>query len=168
MKVGYVRVSTEDQSTDMQRAALERSGVDRIYEDVISGKTTSRDGLDACLDELNDGDTIVVWKLDRLGRNVLHLCELITGFKKRGITFVSLTEGFDLSTPIGIAMFQLMAVFAELERNNTSLRTKAALKNKRDNGVILGRPKGNQEWKSLGISKSAYYANRKRLASEIN
>jgi len=138
MKIGYMRVSTEDQSHDLQENALKAAGCDVIYSDTISGTTTSREGLDEALAALGEGDTLVVWKLDRLGRKATYLFDLVEGFGKRGIGFQSITESFDTTTPMGNAMFQMMGVFAELERNTISERTKEGLKAAKARGVRLG------------------------------
>ena len=135
MRYGYMRVSTDKQDTDLQLDALRRAGVpdECIYRDVISGKTTSREGLDEVLGLLNPGDELVVWKLDRLGRSAEHLFRMVKGMKDRNIKFVSLMEGMDISTTTGWAMFQLMGVFAEMERNLISDRVRAAVSVKRKN-----------------------------------
>lgn len=142
MKIGYARVSTDKQDHAMQIAALTGAGVAQadIFQDVISGTKTSREGLDACLARLAPGDVLYVWKLDRLGRSVLHLSSTIEDFRKKGIGFVSLTEGFDITTTMGKAMMGMLAVFAEMERNNTSERTKAKLRMLKEQGRRLGPP----------------------------
>lgn len=142
MKIGYMRVSTKLQDHALQHDALIAAGIDpaNIYKDVITGKTTTRAGLDACLARLETGDTLYVWKLDRLGRTVLHLAATIDDFRKHGIGFVSLTEGFDVSTTMGKAMMGMMAVFAEMERCTISERTKAGMAAVKSRGIRLGRP----------------------------
>lgn len=147
MKYGYVRVSTEKQDVDMQVDAMLKAGLTEgeIYRDIISGKITARDGLDGMLCNLKRGDTVYVWKLDRLGRKVSQLAALIDGFAEKGIHFVSLTEGFDVTSPAGKAMMGMAMVFAELERNNTSERTKAKLQLLKEQGRKLGRPPMYQE-----------------------
>lgn len=137
-QIGYMRISTEMQDHALQRAALERAGCVRIYEDVISGSTTSRDGLDACMAILQPGDTLVVWKLDRLGRKVINLYNLVDRLTSNGINFVSLTETLDTTTVAGRAMFGIMAVFAQMERETISMRVKAGLAVRKSNGKKLG------------------------------
>lgn len=139
-KVGYIRVSKKEQEVALQRDALEKAGCGRFYEDHASGKDMERDGLEACLAELQEGDTLVVWRLDRLGRNVVNLYDLIGKFEHRGITFVSLMDNFDMTTVMGRAMFGIMAVFAQMEREMIGQRTKAGLEARRARGGKLGRP----------------------------
>ncbi len=123
---GYARVSTDDQNLALQLNALRKTGCDEVFEDRISGKTTSRPALDRLLPQLRWGDTLAVWKLDRLGRGVLHLVALMEELRTRGVEFRSITEGMDTRTVMGRAMFQLVAVFAELERGqNTSASSRA-------------------------------------------
>src|ERR1039458_6052632 len=98
MRVGYARVSTQDQRLDVQQEALTRSGCDKLFEGTISGRVTDRRGLKRALDILREGDTFVVWKLDRLGRSVKQLVDLVSGFEQQGMNFVSLTDSLDTST----------------------------------------------------------------------
>jgi DNA invertase Pin-like site-specific DNA recombinase len=107
MVYGYARVSTEEQNLALQLDALTKAGCDEVFQDRISGRTTSRAGLDRLLAGLRMGDTLTVWKLDRLGRGVLHLVTLLEDFRARGIEFRSLTEGMDTRTTMGRAMFHL-------------------------------------------------------------
>lgn len=139
MKIGYMRVSTEDQDMTLQKAALERYGCDRIFSDQISGRITSREGLNAALAALKSGDTFVVWKLDRFARNTAQAMTAIDDFLKRKIGFVSITEGFDTTTPTGKAMAGMIAIFAELERSFISERTKAGLAAVKARGDRIGR-----------------------------
>ncbi|EKO9692253.1 recombinase family protein, partial [Salmonella enterica] len=101
MLIGYVRVSTNDQNTDLQRNALSCAGCERIFEDKISGTKSDRPGLKKLLRTLSAGDTLVVWKLDRLGRSMRHLVTLIEELRQRGVNFRSLTDSIDTSTPMG-------------------------------------------------------------------
>ncbi|PJF23528.1 MAG: DNA-invertase [Phototrophicales bacterium] len=140
MKIGYMRVSTEDQRHDLQEDALREAGCDVIYRDKITGRAESREGLDEALSVLSSGDELVVWKLDRLGRKARHLYGLVESLIERGVGFRSLTESFDVSTPMGKAMFQMMGVFAEFERNVNAERVVAGLESARQRGVRLGRP----------------------------
>ncbi|CES94504.1 site-specific recombinase [Salmonella enterica subsp. enterica serovar Typhi] len=108
MLIGYVRVSTNDQNTDLQRNALSCAGCERIFEDKISGTKSDRPGLKKLLRTLSAGDTLVVWKLDRLGRSMRHLVTLIEELRQRGVNFRSLTDSIDTSTPMGRFFFHVM------------------------------------------------------------
>lgn len=134
--VGYARVSTEDQNLDMQLDALRKAGVmdDNLYFEAKSGVSNKRPQLAMCWQDAREGDTVVVWKLDRLGRNVVQLYNRVAELRKRRIGFRSLTEGFDLGTPMGNAMFGMMAVFAQFERDQIGARTAAGMKALRDRG----------------------------------
>lgn len=134
--MGYARVSTEDQNLDMQLDALRKAGVmdDNLYFEARSGVSNRRPQLKMCWDDAREGDTVIVWKLDRLGRSVVQLYNRVNELKQRGIFFRSLTEGFDLGTPMGNAMFGMMAVFAQFERDQIGARTAAGMKALRDRG----------------------------------
>lgn len=140
MRVGYARVSTLDQNLDMQVDALEKAGCDRIYTEKMSGKKDDRPELQRCLDTLRDGDTLVVYKLDRLGRSTFKLLELTAGFERDGIDFVSIVDGIDTTTPVGRFFFRTMASIAELERDIIVERTQAGLQAARARGRVGGRP----------------------------
>src|SRR5688572_8172167 len=116
-KLGYARVSTLDQDPALQHDALTAAGCDRIFVDKASGKLASRPALDDLLEQLRPGDTVVVWRLDRLGRSLRHLLETVAGLEQRGVTFVSLTENIDTSTPGGRLVFHLFGALAEFERD---------------------------------------------------
>ena len=137
--IGYMRVSTHDQTHGLQEDALKKYGCDRIYSDTISGKTTNRVGLDEVLENLDSGDTLVVWKLDRLGRKTIHLLQTIEDLEERGVGFVSLMEGFDATTTAGKLMFQMMCACAEFERNNLRDRVIAGVRSAQARGVHCGR-----------------------------
>lgn len=139
MRIGYARVSTQDQRLDVQHEALTRSGCDKVFNDTMSGKIADRPGLQKALDILRDGDTFVVWKLDRLGRSVKQLVDLVSGFEAECINFVSLTDSIDTSTPAGRFFFHVMASLAEMEREATVERTRAGLEAARARGQIGGR-----------------------------
>lgn len=139
--IGYARVSTEDQDLSLQRAALIKFGVrpEHIYEEHASGKSMKRKALSMALRSMRSEDTIVVWKLDRLGRTLKGVLEVLEFIEKEGVNFVSLTESFDTSTPMGKAFLQFAMVMAELERNLISERTKAGIAQAKTRGVKFGQ-----------------------------
>lgn len=138
MLIGYVRVSTNEQNTALQRNALESAGCELIFEDKASGKQTERPGLKKVLRMLSRGDTLVVWKLDRLGRSMRHLVVLVEELRDRGINFRSLTDSIDTSTPMGRFFFHVMGALAEMERELIVERTRAGLDAARAEGRIGG------------------------------
>ena len=140
MLIGYARVSTDEQRLDLQRDALGEAGCDRIFEDRASGAQGTRPGLLQALSHLRNGDTLVVWKLDRLGRTTHQLIGLLEDFQARGVVLCSLQDGMDPSTVMGKAMFQIAAVFAEMERALLRERTRAGLSAARARGRKGGRP----------------------------
>lgn len=141
MKLGYARVSTQDQSLDLQIDALELYGCTKVFTDKVSGKTVSREGLDQTLEFLREGDTLAVWKLDRLGRSLPHLIEVVTSLKERGINFVSLQENIDTSSAVGNLIFHIFCSLAQFERELTRERVIAGLNAARARGKSGGRPK---------------------------
>ncbi len=152
MLIGYVRVSTNDQNTDLQRNALICAGCEQIFEDKLSGTRTDRPGLKRALKHLQKGDTLVVWKLDRLGRSMKHLISLVGELRERGINFRSLTDSIDTSSPMGRFFFHVMGALAEMERELIIERTMAGLAVARDKGRIGGRPPKltEDEWEQAG------------------
>ncbi|MGD6775253.1 recombinase family protein [Sutcliffiella horikoshii] len=140
MKIGYARVSTQDQNLNSQLDALEKAGCERIYTEKQSGKRDDRPELQRCLDALREGDTLVVYKLDRLGRSTFKLLELTAEFEKNGVDFVSIVDGIDTTTPVGRFFFRTMASIAELERDIIVERTQAGLQAARARGRVGGRP----------------------------
>jgi DNA invertase Pin-like site-specific DNA recombinase len=141
MLIGYARVSTDEQSVDLQIDALERAGCGRIYRDSgFSGVLRSRPALDEALACLKPGDTLVTWRLDRLGRSLAHLISLVSDLEKRGIAFKSLSEANYTSTASGRLQFHMMGALAEFERALISERTKAGMAAARSRGVQFGRP----------------------------
>ena len=139
MKYGYARVSTEDQNPAMQLAALKKDGCKKVFTDEVTGAHVKRPALTRCLKILQSGDTLVVWKLDRLGRSLRDLIAMLDGFKQEGIKFRSLTEAIDTETPTGRAMWQMIGVLAELERSLSVERTRAGVKAAQRRGVKFGR-----------------------------
>tara|TARA_R110000868_G_scaffold273336_1_gene532562 strand:- start:72 stop:452 length:381 start_codon:yes stop_codon:yes gene_type:complete len=125
MFVGYARVSTSDQNLDLQLSALKKIGCEKLYQDQMSGTKTNRPGLEMALEVLRENDTLVVWKLDRLGRTVKGLIELVNGLEKKNIHFKSITDNVDTSTPSGRFFFHVMASLAQMERELIAERTKA-------------------------------------------
>jgi DNA invertase Pin-like site-specific DNA recombinase len=139
--IGYARVSTVDQDPEMQIAALEQAGCESIFTEHASGADPDRPELAATLRYLRRSDTLVVWKLDRLGRSLKHLIQLVEGLAERGVAFRSLTEGFDTSTPGGELIFHIMGALAQFERTLIAERTRVALAERRAKGMQLGRKK---------------------------
>lgn len=146
MKIGYARVSTYDQNLDLQTDALTKAGCDKIVTDIISGVKADRPGLTELFKYLREGDTVVVWKLDRLGRSVTHLIELVTEINKRNAAFQSLQENIDTTSSMGKLIFHIFGAIAEFERNLIVERTNAGLKAARARGRLGGRrPVMNQK-----------------------
>ena len=144
MLVGYMRVSSDSdrQTTALQRDALIAAGVDarHLFEDKASGARDDRPGLKTCLDFLKAGDTLVVWKLDRLGRSLPHLLDIVAGLRDGGVAFRSLTEGMDTNTPHGELLFHIFGALAQYERALTRERVQAGLAAARRRGRRGGRP----------------------------
>src|SRR3989475_6944664 len=141
MKIGYCRVSTDDQNPDLQLAALKRAGCKRIFTDKATGAHVKRSQLAKCLASLQAGDMLVVWKLDRLGRSLRDLITLLDDLKARGVAFRSLTEAIDTATATGRAMWQMVGILAELERSLIQERTKAGRAAAKARGIKMGRKK---------------------------
>ena len=139
MKYGYARVSTEDQNPAMQLAALKKAGCKTVFKDEMTGAHVNRPALARCLRKLDTGDTLIVWKLDRLGRSLRDLITMLDDFRSKGIRFKSLTEAIDTETPTGRAMWQMIGVLAELERSLIVERTQAGIKAAKQRGVKFGR-----------------------------
>jgi DNA invertase Pin-like site-specific DNA recombinase len=139
MKIGYARVSTDEQNPDLQLAALRAAGCEKIFTDKASGGSVKRSELVKCLKALVAGDTLTVWKLDRLGRSLHDLIGLLDDLKERKVAFLSLTESIDTATPTGRAMWQMVGILAELERSLIQERTKAGRAAAVSRGVKMGR-----------------------------
>ena len=154
MLIGYARVSTQDQTLNLQKDALEKLGCTKIFTDTISGAKTERVGLSEALAYVRKGDTLVVWKLDRLGRSLPHLIETITELNKRGIGFKSITENIDTTTSGGKLVFHFFGALAEFERDIIRERTRAGLQAARSRGRLGGRPKA----KNLDTSRKVALA----------
>lgn len=153
MLVGYARVSTMDQNLELQFSALTQAGCGKIYEDRMSGIRAERPGLKLALEVLREGDTLVVWKLDRLGRSVKGLVDLVTELEKLGIQFKSLTDSIDTGTPAGRFFFHVMASLAQMERELTIERTRAGLIAARQQGRIGGRKRKMTDSKIASAKK---------------
>jgi DNA invertase Pin-like site-specific DNA recombinase len=147
MLIGYMRVSTADQNLDLQRDALTSGGCEKIFEDVGSGASDTRKGLAECIEYARSGDTLVVWKLDRLGRSLKHLVEVVGSLEKRKVGFKSLSESIDTTSDAGKLVFHIFASLAEFERGLIRERTNAGLKAARARGRKGGRPKTMDEKK---------------------
>lgn len=160
MLIGYARVSTQDQNLDLQIEALTKAGCKKVFEDKISGSRAERPGLAKALDLLREGDTLVVWKLDRLGRSVKNLADLVGELRQRDIQFKSLTDAIDTGTSSGRFFFHVMASLAQMERELTVERTRAGLAVARQ----LGRTGGRKRQMTDSKIKSA----KKLLANGIS
>lgn len=151
MLIGYARVSTEDQSLELQIQALTDAGCNKIFSDKKSGAQKVRKGLEDALSHLRPGDTLIVWKLDRLGRTVKQLVDLVSKLESDGINFKSLTNGIDTTNSAGRFFFHIMASLAQMERELISERTKAGL----EAGKRLGRLGGRRRLMTDGKIRSA-------------
>jgi DNA invertase Pin-like site-specific DNA recombinase len=151
MRIGYARVSSDDQTLNLQRDALKKAKCRQIYEEHASGKNTARPELEACFKSLREGDTLIVWRLDRLGRSLADLIRVTQELQARGIGFASLTEHIDTRSPTGKLVFHMFGALAEFERNLIRERTLAGLKAARARGRKGGRPKklGQKELKTI-------------------
>jgi DNA invertase Pin-like site-specific DNA recombinase len=141
MLIGYARISTQDQTLAPQRDALEKVGCEKIFTDRVSSTKEERKGLTEALSHLREGDTLVVWRLDRLGRSLRHLIDTITALGERGVGFKSLQENIDTTTSGGKLVFHIFGSMAEFEREIIRERTLAGLASARSRGRKGGRPK---------------------------
>jgi DNA invertase Pin-like site-specific DNA recombinase len=141
MRIGYARVSTTEQNLDLQRDALERAGCEKIFEDTASGGKVDRSGLERAREILRPGDVLTVWRLDRLGRSLKHLIEMMAELEGEGVGFQSVTEAIDTTTPGGKLVFHIFGALAEFERNLIRDRTYAGLAAARARGRKGGRRK---------------------------
>src|SRR5918998_1152186 len=155
MLIGYARVSTHDQTLNLQRDALAKAGCNKIFTDTASGAKAERKGLEEALNYVRKGDTLAVWRLDRLGRSLPHLITTLTGLEERGIGFKSLTENIDTTTSGGKLIFHIFGALAEFERNLIRERTNAGLIAARARGRIGGRPKALTS-RQVRIAQSLY------------
>jgi DNA invertase Pin-like site-specific DNA recombinase len=158
MKFGYARVSTHEQILDLQIDALKAAGCERIYQEKASGSKAERPELMRMLDQLRIGDTVIIWKLDRLGRSLAHLIKLVSDLEDQGVGLLSLNDPIDTTTPQGRLVFRIFASLAEFERDVIRERTMAGVASARRRGRLLGRPKGltkNAEQKAR-LAESLY------------
>lgn len=183
MLIGYARVSTTDQSLDLQTDALTKVGCERIFTDHMSGAKSERPGLAEALDYVREGDTLVVWRLDRLGRSVQHLIEVVSGLEARCVGFRVLQENMDTTTPGGKLVFHIFGALAEFERSLIRERTNAGLAAARARGRNGGRKKAlagkkldiaqalreqkdvpiAEACRTLGISRATFYRHTREL-----
>ncbi len=153
MKIGYARVSTADQNLELQTDALTKAGCEKVFTDQASGAKDDRRGLLSAIEFCREGDSLCVWKLDRLGRSLKHLIETINYLHERKIGFVSLQESIDTTTPGGKLVFHLFGALAEFERELIRERTNAGLASARARGRLGGRPKAISE-RQLQIART--------------
>jgi DNA invertase Pin-like site-specific DNA recombinase len=165
MLIGYMRVSTGEQSLDLQRDALCRVGCERLYEDVCSGRATERPGLAQSLEMARDGDALVVWKLDRIGRSLPHVVGLVGDLQKRGVGLKVLTGDVDTTTATGRLVFGIFATLAEFERDLIHERTMAGLAAGRARGRAGGRPRMMTKQKLKAAM--ALMADRENVARDV-
>ncbi len=157
MLIGYARVSTQDQTLDLQTDALNRAGCEKIFTDTTSGAKSERPGLQDAMNHLRAGDTLVVWRLDRLGRTLKHLIAMITELSDRGIGFRSLQENMDTTTSGGKLIFHIFGALAEFEREVIKERTNAGLQAARARGRLGGRPKlQSLDPKKIALARQLY------------
>lgn len=184
--IGYARVSTQDQNLELQREALEQAGCERIYTDQLSGTRTDRPGLTEALDYARTGDTLVIWKLDRLGRSMPHLVEMARDLEHREIHLRSITDQIDTTTTAGRFFFHVMAAMASMERDLIVERTNAGLEAARRRGRVGGRRRKMTDAKiasartllasgtpptdvaaSLGVSRATLYRHMSQTSTSV-
>jgi DNA invertase Pin-like site-specific DNA recombinase len=158
MTVGYARISTTDQTLNLQKDALAQAGCEQLFTDTMSGAKAERPGLTEALAFMRSGDVLVVWKLDRLGRSLKNLIELLTKLDERGVGFRSLTESIDTTTSSGKLIFHIFGALAEFERNLIRERTRAGLAAARARGRKGGRPRvaALSDAKKIALALSLY------------
>lgn len=168
MKIGYARISTKEQNLDLQIDALEKDGCERIYTEIMSGTKSERPKLQELVNNLRPGDVVVVWKLDRLGRSLKHLVELINQFIQQDVGLRSLNDHIDTTTPQGRLIFNIFASLAEFERDLIQERTTAGLAAARARGRLGGKPKGlSKQAESIACAAETLYKEGKLTVTEI-
>lgn len=155
MLVGYARVSTQDQNLDLQKDELTKAGCEKIFYDIASGAKSERTGLNEAIKYIREGDVLVVWKLDRLGRSLKHLIEIVSELEKEKVGFKSLRENIDTTSPGGRLIFHVFGALAEFERELIRERTNAGLSAARSRGRKGGRPKVMDE-KKVTMAKALF------------
>lgn len=169
MKFGYARISTKEQSLNLQIDALNKEGCEKIFSEVVSGAKSERSELTRLLEQVREGDIIVIWKLDRLGRSLKHLVSLVDSLMKRGVGLKSLNDPIDTISTQGRLIYNIFASLAEFERELLIERTQAGLKSARARGRLGGRRKGlSEEAKRKAVLAEALYAQGKQTISEIS
>lgn len=191
MKIGYARVSTKDQNVDLQIEALKKVGCEKIYQEKISGATKNRPELDKMLEQFRQGDELYVWRLDRLGRSLKHIIDLVLGLNDKGVIIKGISDGVDTSTSSGRLFLNIMASLSEYERELIRERTNAGLQSARARGRTGGRPKGftketvskllimrsvyrdysktpEEIYKALGLTRATFYRYAKILDNNTN
>ena len=158
--IGYARVSTAEQDTALQTDALHKAGCERIFDDTVSGAKADRLGLTAALEFLRDGDVLVVWRLDRLGRSLPHLIEVVSTLKARGVGFQSLTENIDTTTPGGRLIFHVFGALGQFERDLIRDRTKA--------GLAAAAARGRKGGRKPVVTDEKLKRARRHLANGLN
>lgn len=158
--IGYARVSTAEQDTALQIDALCKAGCTRIFEDTVSGVKADRSGLTAALAYVREGDALVVWRLDRLGRSLPHLIEVISGLESRGVGFRSLTENIDTTTPGGRLIFHVFGALGQFERDLISARTKA--------GLTAAAARGRKSGRKPVVNAEKLHRAREHIANGLN
>src|SRR5260370_22444520 len=166
MKIGYFRVSKHEQNEALQRDALKEAGCEKYFSDVMTGSKFERKGLEELLAFARSGDTVIVWKLDRLGRSLKDLIETLNLLKDQGVDFISLTEHIDTTTPGGKLIFHLMGALAEFERDLIRERTNAGLAAARARGRIGGRPRKRATNGKVAVARRMF-AGQSHSLSEI-
>ena len=157
MLIGYARISTSDQNPDLQTDALKEAGCEKLYTDQASGVKADRPALAELMNFIREGDTLVVWKLDRLGRSIIHLIDTVNRLKARGIEFRSLRESLDTTTSGGKLVFHFFAALAEFERDTIRERANAGLAAARARGRTGGR-KPSLDEKQIQMLRSLHAA----------
>lgn len=191
MKIGYARVSTKDQNVDLQIEALKKVGCEKIYQEKISGATKNRPELDKMLQQFRQGDELYLWRLDRLGRSLKHIIDLVLGLNDKGVIIKGISDGVDTSTSSGRLFLNIMASLSEYERELIRERTNAGLQSARARGRTGGRPKGftketvskllimrsvyrdytktpEEIYKALGLTRATFYRYAKILDNNTN
>ncbi|MBD3631295.1 recombinase family protein [Cyclobacterium sp.] len=168
MKIGYARVSTQDQKLELQLDDLKKYGCETIFKEKMSGKNKTRPQLTKMIDQFRKGDVVVVWKLDRLGRSLKDLIELVSSFREKGVEFVSLKDGIDTGTATGRFTFNIFASLVEFEREIIRERTMAGLEAARARGRKGGRPPGlSKEALAKATSAKILFESGERTVKEI-